>query len=142
MKNNDAGHDFCHIQRVLALAETIAKQEAVSNPQINLELVQLGALLHDVADWKFHNGDETVGPRIAAQFLSDQGVNEEIIDKVCKIIKEISFKGNNVPDCMSSIEGNIVQDADRLDAIGAIGIARTFTYGGYRNRPLYCNTPP
>jgi uncharacterized protein len=99
--------------------------------------VQLGALLHDIADSKFHDGDETVGPRVAREFLESENVDEEIIEHVVNIIENISYKGGNFEKKFSSIELNVVQDADRLDAIGAIGIARTFNYGGFKNRTLY-----
>jgi uncharacterized protein len=103
----------------------------------DIEIVQLGALLHDIADSKFHDGDETIGPIIARAFLEGQNVSSETIDHVIAIIENISFKGGNVKRKFSSIELDIVQDADRLDAIGAIGIARTFNYGGFKNRALY-----
>jgi uncharacterized protein len=110
----------------------IAEKEAC-----NLEIVQLGALLHDIADSKFHNGDETIGPRIAREFLEREQVQPEIINQVVLIIENISFKGGNFSKNFHSIELDVVQDADRLDAIGAIGIARTFNYGGFKNRALY-----
>jgi uncharacterized protein len=97
----------------------------------------LGALLHDIADSKFHNGDETIGPKMAREFLASNDVDETTIQHVINIIENISFKGGNTEKLFSSIELNIVQDADRLDAIGAIGIARAFNYGGFKNRPLY-----
>jgi uncharacterized protein len=99
--------------------------------------VKLGALLHDIADSKFHNGDETIGPKIAREFLENENVAEETINHVISIIENISFKGGNFEQKFSSIELNIVQDADRLDALGAIGIARTFNYGGFKNRAIY-----
>ena len=103
----------------------------------DLQIIELGALLHDITDSKFHGGDETVGPKVATDFLKDQEVSEETIDHVVKIIENISFKGGNVDQEFTSAELDIVQDADRLDAIGAIGIARTFNYGGFKGRPLY-----
>ena len=99
--------------------------------------MNLGALLHDIADSKFHGGDETVGPKVAADFLKTQNVSEETIDHVVKIIQNISFKGGNTDQEFTSAELDIVQDADRLDALGAIGIARTFNYGGFKGRALY-----
>ncbi|CAD8202773.1 unnamed protein product [Paramecium octaurelia] len=133
----ESGHDYFHIERVLKMATRIANEES-KNKQVNLNLVQLGALLHDIADHKFHGGDDTIGPKVARQFLEKDGeANEDLIKQVEDIIKEISFKGAKVKDQMSTFEGQIVQDADRLDAIGAIGIARCFTYGGYKNRQLY-----
>jgi len=128
----EGGHDWFHIERVYNNAMLIAKGE-----ECNLEVVQLGALLHDIADSKFHNGDETVGPSMAWQFLSAQNVSEDIIIHVVNIIENISFKGGHHEMKFHSLELDIVQDADRLDALGAIGIARTFNYGGFKNRALY-----
>lgn len=132
LQNVEAGHDWFHIERVYKNALLIAKNEAS-----NLEVVQLGALLHDIADSKFYNGDETIGPKTARNFLESQNVATETINHVIAIIENISFKGGNFDKKFSSIELDIVQDADRLDAIGAIGIARTFNYGGFKNRQLY-----
>lgn len=132
LQNAEGGHDWFHIERVYKNALLIAKDE-----NCNLQVVQLGAMLHDIADSKFHNGDETVGPKVAREFLEAQEVAEEIIIHVIKIIQNISFKGGNFEKKFSSIELDIVQDADRLDALGAIGIARTFNYGGFKNRTLY-----
>ncbi|CAK57438.1 unnamed protein product (macronuclear) [Paramecium tetraurelia] len=133
----ESGHDYFHIERVLKMATRIANEES-KHKQVNLNLVQLGALLHDIADHKFHGGDDTIGPKVARQFLEKDGeAHEDLIKQVEDIIKEISFKGAKVKDQMSTFEGQIVQDADRLDALGAIGIARCFTYGGYKNRQLY-----
>ncbi|CAD8115699.1 unnamed protein product [Paramecium sonneborni] len=135
--NAESGHDYFHIERVLKMATRIAKEESKTK-NVNLNLVQLGALLHDIADHKFHGGDDTIGPKVARQFLEKDGeADQQLIKQVEDIIKEISFKGAKVKDQMSSFEGQIVQDADRLDAIGAIGIARCFTYGGYKNRQLF-----
>ncbi len=128
----EGGHDWFHIERVYKNTLLIAKEE-----NCNLLVCELGALLHDIADSKFHNGDETVGPKTARDFLEKQNVSEEIIHHVIKIIENISFKGGNFEKKFSSIELDIVQDADRLDAIGAIGIARCFNYGGFKNRALY-----
>lgn len=128
----EGGHDWFHIERVHKNALLIAATE-----DCNLEIVQLAALLHDIADSKFHDGDETIGPRIARRFLEEENVDSETIDHVVAIIENISFKGGNVARKFSSVELDIVQDADRLDAIGAIGIARTFNYGGFKNRALY-----
>lgn len=132
LNNAEGGHDWFHIERVYKNALLIAKGETC-NPII----VQLGSLLHDIADSKFHDGDESVGPNIARAFLESEKVDESVIDHVIKIIENISFKGGNTEKKFSSIELDIVQDADRLDAIGAIGIARTFNYGGFKNRALY-----
>lgn len=132
LKDAESGHDWFHIERVYKNALLIAQSEVC-----NLEVVKLGALLHDIADSKFHNGDETIGPKTARTFLESQNISEEIIIHVIKIIENISFKGGNFEKKFNSIELEIVQDADRLDAIGAIGIARTFNYGGFKNRTLY-----
>ncbi len=128
----EGGHDWFHIERVYKNALLIAEEE-----ECDLTVVKLAALLHDIADSKFHGGDETVGPKTARSFLESQNVSEEIISHVIAIIENISFKGGNFEKTFASKELAIVQDADRLDAIGAIGIARTFNYGGFKNRPLY-----
>ncbi|MHA3789890.1 HD domain-containing protein [Flavobacterium hauense] len=128
----EGGHDWFHIERVYNNALLIARGE-----NCNLEVVQLGALLHDIADSKFHDGDETVGPSMAWQFLAAQNVPEDTIIHVVNIIENISFKGGNHEMKFHSMELDIVQDADRLDALGAIGIARTFNYGGFKNRTLH-----
>ncbi|MBA4319900.1 MAG: phosphohydrolase [Flavobacterium sp.] len=132
LDNAEGGHDWFHIERVYKNALSIADNEVCDDT-----VVKLGALLHDIADSKFHDGDETVGPKIAREFLASNDVDEVTIQHVINIIENISFKGGNTEKQFSSIELNIVQDADRLDAIGAIGIARTFNYGGFKNRPLY-----
>lgn len=128
----EGGHDWFHTKRVYNNALLIAGGETC-----NTTVVALGALLHDVADSKFYNGDETVGPRMAWEFLESQNASESIIIQVVNIIENISFKGGNFKKKFHSIELDIVQDADRLDALGAIGIARTFNYGGFKNRPMY-----
>jgi uncharacterized protein len=132
LQNAEGGHDWFHIERVYKNANLIAKSEVC-----NLQIVALGALLHDIADSKFHDGDESIGPKTARNFLESQNVSLEVIEEVIKIIENISFKGGNVTRTYNSIELQIVQDADRLDAIGAIGIARAFNYGGFKNRSLY-----
>jgi len=132
LANAEGGHDWFHIERVYNNAMNIAKGE-----ECDLLVVQLGALLHDIADSKFHDGDETVGPTLSWRFLSAQGVAEETIIHVVNIIENVSFKGGNFEKKFDSIELNIVQDADRLDALGAIGVARAFNYGGFKNRALY-----
>ncbi|MCX2839476.1 HD domain-containing protein [Salinimicrobium sp. MT39] len=132
LKNAEGGHDWFHIERVFKNAEIIAASEEVDG-----FIVALGALLHDIADSKFHNGDETIGPRIARQFLHEQQVREDDILHVENIIKWISFKGGNEAQEFRSPELDVVQDADRLDALGAIGIARTFNYGGHKGRPIF-----
>ncbi|APG60874.1 HD domain-containing protein [Christiangramia salexigens] len=132
LENAEGGHDWFHIERVLKNSRHIAESE-----EADILIVELGALLHDIADSKFHNGDESVGPEKARNFLNSQSVSTEVIEHVVKIIENISFKGGNVDREFGSIELDIVQDADRLDAIGAIGIARTFNYGGHKGRSLY-----
>jgi uncharacterized protein len=128
----EGGHDWFHIERVYKNALLIAEGE-----ECDLTVVELGALLHDIADSKFHDGDETVGPKVAREFLEQQNVDEETIIHVINIIHNISFKGGNFEKKFSSRELDIVQDADRLDALGAIGIARAFNYGGFKGRALY-----
>ncbi len=132
LEHAEGGHDWFHTLRVYNNAVLIAKQEPV-----NLFIVQLGALLHDIADSKFHDGDETIGPKIAREFLFKHNVDSTIIEHVVQIIENISFKGGNEAQNFKSPELDVVQDADRLDAIGAIGIARCFNYGGFKNRALY-----
>lgn len=132
LKDAEGGHDWFHIHRVLNNAQLIAKSE-----NVNSLVISLGALLHDIADSKFHNGDETIGPKKATEFLLLQDVDSAVIEHVVQIIKNISFKGGRVERTFSSKELDVVQDADRLDAIGAIGIARCFNYGGFKNRALY-----
>ena len=132
LKDAEGGHDWFHILRVLNNSKLIAATE-----EVDLLTVELGALLHDIADSKFHNGDETVGPKVARAFLSTQKVSEEVIAHVVNIIENISFKGGNAAQSFHSKELEVVQDADRLDALGAIGIARTFNYGGFKGRGLY-----
>ena len=128
----ESGHDWFHIERVYKNALLISKNE-----KADVFIVSLGALLHDIADSKFHNGDETMGPKIASKFLGDLNVEKNVIDHVVKIIENTSFKGGNEIQKFSSVELDVIQDADRLDAIGAVGIARTFNYGGFKNRALY-----
>lgn len=132
LTNAEGGHDWFHIERVYKNSLLIAKNE-----NVNVFVVQLGALLHDIADSKFHNGDEEVGPNIAREFLASINVDHQIINHVVNIIENISFKGGKESQKFKSPELDVVQDADRLDAIGAIGIARTFNYGGFKNRKLY-----
>lgn len=132
LSNAEGGHDWFHIERVYKNSILIANDEVC-----DLTVVKLGALLHDIADSKFHGGDETIGPKTARAFLENEKVDEVTINHVVNIIENISFKGGNFEKKFSSIELDIVQDADRLDAIGAIGIARTFNYGGFKNRALY-----
>ncbi len=130
--NAEGGHDWWHIQRVWNNAKNISNTEGG-----NLLIVELAALLHDIADAKFHDGDEEIGPRMATAFLKNLNIDEEVIHHVEQIIRNISFKGGNFEKSFHSHELAIVQDADRLDAIGAIGIARTFNYGGFKNREMH-----
>ncbi|MBO6605498.1 HD domain-containing protein [Psychroserpens sp.] len=132
LANAEGGHDWFHIERVYNNAIQIAKTE-----NVDLYIVALGALLHDIADSKFHNGDESVGPKIAREFLFQLNVDSVDIEHVVNIIENVSFKGGRVERTFSSMELDVIQDADRLDALGAIGIARTFNYGGFKNRKIY-----
>jgi uncharacterized protein len=134
LKNAEGGHDWFHIERVLNNTILISREE-----KVDVFIVSLAALLHDIADPKFYNGDETIGPRVASEFLKKQKVSSSIIEHVVNIIKHISFKNSfdKETKTFTSKELKVVQDADRLDAIGAIGIARCFNYGGFKNRPLY-----
>jgi len=128
LKDAESGHDWWHTYRVYNLAKHIAKNE-----NVNMEIVELGALLHDIADRKFHNGDETIGPKKAKEFLEGK-VKQETIEHVIKIIENISFSSEQK---FKSKELDVVQDADRLDGIGAMGIARTFIYSGHKNIVMY-----
>ena len=138
LEGAEAGHDWFHIERVWKLSKKIAVAE-----NCNLRVVELAALLHDIADPKFHEGNETLAQKISQDFLEKQNVSQEIIDQVLFIIKYISFKNRGeIPEILP-IELQIVQDADRLDAMGAIGIARTFNFGGFKNNLMYDpNIPP
>lgn len=127
-----SGHDWHHINRVRSLAKQIAAAEGA-----NQDIAELAALVHDIADWKFHGGDDTIGPREAERLLREEGVEPEVIEQVVDIVRTISFKGAGVVTAMRTLEGRCVQDADRLDAIGAIGIARCFAYGGHAGRLMY-----
>lgn len=132
-KDENTGHDWWHMYRVWQLSKHIAKTE----PSADMFVVELGALLHDVADWKFNDGDLEAGPRAAREWLSSLQVKDDVILKVEDIVRNVSFKGAKVKQNMKLIEGRIVSDADKLDAIGAIGIARTFAYGGANGVPMY-----
>lgn len=132
LQNAEGGHDWFHIERVLKNAREIAAGE-----NVDLFIVELGALLHDIADYKFHGGNEDLGPQIARDFLQEKQVPAEVIIHVENIINWISFKGGNEAQQFNSPELQVVQDADRLDALGAIGIARTFNYGGFRGRAIF-----
>ncbi len=128
----EGGHDWWHIYRVWNLSKFIAKNE-----NANIFIVELGALLHDIADSKFYDGNEEIGPKIAKDFLKELEIEESIILHIENIIRNISFKGGKEIQKFKSLELDIIQDADRLDAMGAIGIARTFNYGGYKGREIY-----
>lgn len=128
-----SGHDYWHMYRTWKVAKHIAANE----PSADMLTVELAALLHDIADWKFHDGDEEAGPRAAREWLESLGVGNDIIEHVEDIIRNVSFKGANVETKLKTIEGQIVHDADKLDAIGAIGIGRTFAYGGAKGRPMH-----
>ncbi|WP_111683099.1 HD domain-containing protein [Winogradskyella tangerina] len=133
LKDAEGGHDWFHTERVYKNALLISKTENV-DPLV----VALAALLHDIADPKFYDGDETIGPRKASAFLLKQNVDSQVIEHVSKIIENMSFKNSfDLNTTFNSKEMEVVQDADRLDAIGAIGIARCFNYGGFKNRALY-----
>lgn len=132
LAGDSSGHDWHHIERVWKTAVTIGGGEGA-----DLVVVQLAALLHDIADWKFHGGDDTAGPRAARAWLERFSVEAATIEHVCEIIATLSFKGAGVATPMRTLEGKVVQDADRLDALGAVGIARAFAYGGHKGRELY-----
>lgn len=127
-----SGHDWHHINRVWQLTRRIAAQEGADS-----QIAELGALVHDIADWKFHDGDDSVGPREAEALLRREGATEAVIAAVVDIVATISYKGAGVTTAMRTLEGQCVQDADRLDAIGAIGIARCFAYGGHAGRLMH-----
>lgn len=130
--NEGSGHDYFHILRVWQLSKKIAKVEGG-----DLFIIELGALLHDIADWKFNNNDLDAGKKASREWLEQMGVEEEIVGQVCHIVENISYKGAGAENKIKSLEGKIVQDADRLDAIGAIGIARSFAYAGFKGIVLY-----
>lgn len=130
-----SGHDWEHIRRVQETSLRLLDQE--DKPGTNRKVVELAALLHDIADWKFNDGNDHAGPAAAENWLTSQHEDPEVIHHVCRIIRHLSFKGGGVQTPMETEEGKIVQDADRLDAIGAIGIARAFAYGGFRKREMF-----
>lgn len=132
LEGEGTGHDWWHIYRVRNTALYIGEEE-----NADLFVIELAALLHDIADHKFYGGDEEIGPATARDWLNSLNVSNQVVDHVCDIIRDISFKGANVATPMETIEGKVVQDADRLDALGAIGIARAFAYGGHKNRELH-----
>lgn len=134
---DSSGHDWWHVDRVRKVALQIAREE-----RADLVTVELAALLHDVADWKFAGGDHEAGPKQAKAWLLEQGASEELANHVATIVRELSFKGAGVATPMSSLEGACVQDADRIDAIGAIGVGRAFAYGGHKGRAMHDPSVP
>jgi uncharacterized protein len=132
LSGDSTGHDWWHVCQVWKMAQRIGKAE-----NADLLVVELAALLHDIADWKLHDGNLSVGPRIAKEWLDSLGLAPSIVDHVCRIIAGISFKGAAVEQPPLSLEGKVVQDADRLNAMGAIGIARAFAYGGAKGQAIY-----
>jgi uncharacterized protein len=132
LSGEGSGHDWFHVERVRNVAVQIGQEE-----KADLFVLELAALLHDVADWKFAGGDHEAGPRVAREWMTSLGVPAATIEHVADIIASLSFKGAGVETPMKTIEGQCVQDADRLDAIGAIGIARAFAYGGHKGRAMY-----
>jgi uncharacterized protein len=136
MQGESTGHDLWHVDRVRKTAVLIAKKEKADR-----FIVELAALLHDISDWKFNKGDDEVGPRVSREWLEKMQVEESIISQVCDIIKatycDIDFKENGLKEMLKSKEAAVVWDADKLDALGAIGIARTFAYGGNKGREIY-----
>lgn len=133
MLGEGSGHDWWHVYRVWQLAKTICDTE----PKADRLTVELAALLHDIADWKFADGDMEAGPKEARAWLESHNVNEHVIRHIEDIIRDTSFKGAHVDLGLKTLEAKIVFDADKLDAIGAIGIARTFAYGGHTGHPIY-----
>jgi uncharacterized protein len=133
MEGDGTGHDWWHVWRVWRTAERLARTE----PDADRTVVALGALLHDLGDWKIRGGDEEAAPREAARVLRRFRADASTVERVRQVCREVSFKGAGVPDRPTSLEARIVQDADRLDAIGAVGIARTFAYGGAKGRLIY-----
>jgi len=129
----EGGHDWWHIYRVWKNAQHIAREEG----DVDTLIVELGALLHDIADSKFHGGDEEIGPKTAREYLNSLSVDADVVEHVENIVRHISFKGSLEGQKWMSPELEVVQDADRLDAVGAIGIARTFNYGGHKGRALH-----
>ncbi|HTM68001.1 MAG TPA: HD domain-containing protein [Candidatus Binatia bacterium] len=132
LEGEGSGHDWWHVHRVRNLAKRIAAEEG-ADPHV----AELAALLHDIADWKFHGGDDTAGPRASREVLESLGADAATIEHVCDIVATISFKGAGVTIPMKTLEGRVVQDADRLEALGAIGIGRAFAYGGHKHRQMH-----
>lgn len=132
MSGEGSGHDWWHVYRVWQNAIAIGQAEGA-----DMFVVQLAALLHDIADWKFNDGDMKAGGRVSAEWLTELSVDGNVINHVSAIIDRLSYKGAGVDTSMPTLEGKVVQDADRLESMGAMGVARTFAYGGYKGRPLY-----
>lgn len=132
MSGESTGHDWFHVDRVYKMATNIAKIEG----NVDLFVVQIAALLHDIADWKFHDDDQA-GSKVAREWLIKEGVEVSVIDHICNSIQTVSYKGGANDQKPSTLEAKIVQDADRLDALGAIGIGRAFAYGGFKGREMY-----
>jgi uncharacterized protein len=132
LRGEGSGHDWWHVRRVWRLATHICEEERADR-----FVVQLAALLHDISDYKLNGGDVTLGPKLARAWLEGRGVDEATVSHVCEIVGEMSFKGAGVRSRMRTPEGMIVQDADRLDAIGAVGVARAFAYGGFKGAAMY-----
>jgi len=137
LQDEPTGHDWWHAWRVRNLSLYLARREGADR-----YVVELAAWLHDVADWKFHGGDSQTGPKRVREWLTELGVDGETVDAVCRVVEEVSFKGNQVDDSVSSLEAAVVQDADRLDALGAVGVARAFAFGGWAGRPLHDPAQP
>jgi uncharacterized protein len=138
LAGDSSGHDWFHVDRVRKTALHIARQEGA-----DLFTVELAALLHDVDDWKFCTGGDEAGPAAARRWMESQRLDPAVIEAVCLVISELSFQGAGVPTPMSTLEGACVQDADRLDALGAVGIGRAFAYGGHKGQPMHDpNRPP
>ncbi len=133
LEGESSGHDWWHVYRVWKMAKYIGKKEK----NVEMFVIEIAALLHDIADWKLHGGDEEIGPKTARTWLETLDVEEKYIEHVYQIIKTVSFRGANVKSQMKTKEGMVVQDADKLDAIGAIGIARTFAYGGKMGQEIH-----
>lgn len=132
LEGEGSGHDWWHVYRVWQLAKQIGKNE-----KADMFIVELAALLHDIADYKLYNGDVEIGPKTAEKWLKELGIEKKYIDVIVSIIRNINFKGARVKHDIKTLEGKIVFDADKLDAIGAIGIARTFAFGGHMDREIY-----
>lgn len=137
LSGEGTGHDWFHTDRVRRMALRLAVAEESADAPLDQRVIELAALLHDLQDWKFHGGDDTIGVTAARDWLQSLGTDNETVELVAEIVATLSFKGAGVPTPMRTREGAIVQDADRLDALGAIGIARAFAYGGHKERPLY-----